>query len=178
MTFPDNDDVNTFGVAEPFLREVCAKMNVSTKSDRGVPASVPKLYDKLFSHLVEPDLQSPTLVLHHPMCMCPLAKRHRDRPHLAERFELFVSGMELINAYSELNDPAEQRRAFDAQGSTDNPPQDEFVSALEFGLPPSAGWGLGVDRLVMVLTNQKSIRDVIFFPTMKPIITADKREKP
>ena len=76
----------------------------------GVEASVPKLYDKLFSHLVEPELTSPTFVLHHPMCMSPLAKRHRDQPHLAERFELFVSGMELINAYTELNNPAEQRR--------------------------------------------------------------------
>lgn len=171
MTFPDNDDVNNFEVVEPFLRETCAKMKVSTTNEQGVEASVPKLYDKLFSHLVEPDLQSPTFVLHHPMCMSPLAKRHRDRPHLAERFELFVSGMELINAYTELNDPAEQRRAFDAQSEARNPLQDEFVSALEFGLPPTAGWGLGVDRLVMLLANQKSIRDVIFFPTMKPIIT-------
>ena len=81
----------------------------------GVEASVPKLYDKLFSHLVEPELKSPTFVLHHPMCMSPLAKRHRDHPHLAERFELFVSGMELINAYTELNNPAEQRQAFDKQ---------------------------------------------------------------
>ena len=149
----------------------------------GVEASVPKLYDKLFSHLVEPELKSPTFVLHHPMCMSPLAKRHRDHPHLAERFELFVSGMELINAYTELNNPAEQRQAFDKQQqhqsevTANNPLQNEFVSALEFGLPPTAGWGLGVDRLVMILANQKSIRDVIFFPTMKPTITTDKREK-
>jgi len=184
LSLPDNHDVNNFQVVEPILRDACAKMNISTTDEQGVEASVPKLYDKLFSHLVEPELTSPTFVLHHPMCMSPLAKRHRDQPHLAERFELFVSGMELINAYTELNNPAEQRQAFDQQqqrhqseAKANNPLQDEFVSALEFGLPPTAGWGLGVDRLVMILANQKSIRDVIFFPTMKPTISTDKREK-
>ena len=137
---------------------------------------MPKLYDKLWSHLVEPELKSPTFVCHHPVCMSPLARPQLQRPHLAERFELFVGGMELINAYSELNDPAAQRRAFERGqeamppgGRIKNPLEEDFVAALESGLPPTAGWGLGIDRLVMLLTGAKSIRDVILFPTMKPI---------
>jgi len=167
--FPDGVDINNYCEAEPFLRDVCASYGVPTTNDKGEVATVPKLYDKLFSQLVEPELKRPTLVCHHPTCMSPLARPQQSRPHLAERFELFVGAMELINAYSELNDPAEQGRAFAKQSPNPNPLQDDFVTALESGLPPTAGWGLGIDRLVMLLTGAKSIRDVILFPTMKPI---------
>jgi len=175
-TFPDGPDVNNYSVAEPFLRDACARMGVQTKSEKGVEAGVPKLYDKLFSQLVEPELKRPTFVCHHPTCMSPLARPQSSRPHLTERFELFVGAMELINAYSELNDPAEQKRAFAKQSTSPNPLQDDFVAALESGLPPTAGWGLGVDRLVMILTGARSIRDVILFPTMKPIPPDQKPE--
>lgn len=169
-TFPD--DPNDFSVVEPFLKDICHRHSISLTSDRGVESSVPKLYDKLFGHFVEPELEEPTFVMHHPRCMSPLAKPHRLNPSLSERFELFVSGMELINAYTELNDPDLQRQAFLDQRQQDeikdNPLQEDFLIALESGMPPTAGWGLGIDRLVMIATNQKSIREVILFPTMRP----------
>jgi lysyl-tRNA synthetase class 2 len=134
----------------------------------------PKLMDEVFKHYVEPSLEAPTLVLDFPIELSPLAKPKRGDAALAERFELFVLGRELANAFSELNDPDDQRRRLEAQGAVraagDEEAQvmdDDYVRALEYGLPPTGGIGLGIDRLVMILAEQPSIRDVILFPQLR-----------
>ena len=136
----------------------------------GLPAEgrAPKLLDRLTGKLVEPGLVQPTLLLHHPAIMSPLAKPHRSVPGLAERFELFLAGQEVCNAYTELNDPAVQRVALASQADLSDPeamvPDEAYCRALEYGLPPTAGWGCGVDRLTAILTNCSHIRDTITFP--------------
>lgn len=134
-----------------------------------------KLLDKLFSDYVEPTLINPTYVLDVPQAISPLVKKHRSRPNLTERADLFVAGFEISPIYSELNDALDQRARFEEQarrreaGDDEEPEQDEdFLLALEYGMPPAAGMGLGVDRLTMLLTNSHSIRDVILFPLLKP----------
>ncbi|XP_040564154.1 lysine--tRNA ligase [Lepeophtheirus salmonis] len=128
-----------------------------------------KILDKLFSHFIEPELTQPTFVLDHPRIMCPLAKPHRSNPELSERFELYMGRQEIINAYTEMNDPGLQRKAFESQKSLQNASliNEEYCSVLDCGLPPTGGWGLGLDRLIMILTNQSSIKEVILFPTLK-----------
>lgn len=134
-----------------------------------------KIIDEIFSEKVEPHLVQPTFIMDYPIELSPLAKRHRDDPKLVERFEPFIGGGEIGNAFSELNDPIDQRERFLAQkellelGDEEAQLLDEdYLRALEYGMPPTTGLGIGVDRLVMLFTNQASIRDVLFFPQMRP----------
>jgi len=134
-----------------------------------------KILDEIFKEKVEPGLVQPTFIIDHPVDLSPLAKRKPDNPSLVERFELFIASREIANAFSELNDPMDQRQRFQAQvaakaqGDEEAHWMDEdFVRALEYGMPPAAGEGIGIDRLVMLLTNSQSIRDVILFPQLKP----------
>jgi len=134
-----------------------------------------KLIDSLFGEFVEPQLQQPTFVVDFPIEISPLAKPKRGNPELAERFELFIRGKELANAFSELNDPEDQRRRFEAQtrareAGDDEAHQidDDYVRALEYGMPPTGGCGIGIDRLVMLLAEQPSIRDVVLYPMLRP----------
>jgi lysyl-tRNA synthetase class 2 len=122
------------------------------------------LVDELVSKHVEPSLTEPTLLLDYPVELSPFAKSHRSEPGLVERFEAYVGGMEIANAFTELNDPDEQRARFEAAGQ---PPDEAFLSALEHGMPPTGGIGIGIDRLVMALSGKRSIREVVLFPAMR-----------
>ena len=159
------------GQSEAQLREACARLNVEIDDTMGKG----KLIDAIFGQYCEADLVQPTFICDYPIEMSPLCKRHRDNQDLTERFELFVAGKELCNAYSELNDPIDQLERFQEQMRLSERGDDEamfidmdFVRALEYGMPNCSGMGMGIDRLTMFMTGQTSIQDVLFFPTMRP----------
>lgn len=159
------------GKKEEELRIIAEDLQVEVGPADGVGTII----DEIFSKLVQPSLIQPTFITDYPVEMSPLAKKHRSEPGLVERFELIVNGQELCNAFSELNDPLDQWSRFEEQmklrvrGNEEAQVFDEdFLRALEYGMPPAAGLGIGIDRLAMLMTNQHSIRDVILFPQMKP----------
>jgi len=154
-----------------FLDDLCVKNNI----DCSPPRTSARLLDKLVGELLEVQCNNPTFIIDQPQIMCPLAKYHRTTPGLTERFELFVATKEICNAYTELNDPFVQRAQFEKQALDKAAGDDEaqlidenFCTSLEYGLPPTGGFGLGIDRLVMFLTNSYNIKEVLFFPAMRP----------
>lgn len=162
-------DIST--MEEPELREVCAKLDVPVDDSMGKG----KLIDAIFGEKAEPNLLQPTFITDYPVEMSPLAKKHRSKAGLVERFEAICNGKELCNSFSELNDPIDQRQRFEEQlelgkrGDDESMVLDEdFLRALEYGMPPTAGLGIGIDRLTMIMTNQNSIQDVLLFPQMRP----------
>lgn len=166
--------VDVAGMDEAALRKVCAELNVPVSKEMGVG----KLIDAIFGEYCEKNLIQPTFITDYPVEMSPLTKRHRENPALTERFELFVNGKELANAYSELNDPIDQLERFNEQARLKNAGDDEamyidmdFVRALEYGMPPTSGLGMGIDRLTMMMTGATTIQDVLFFPQMRPQVT-------
>jgi len=154
-----------------FLRIVCEKNNVICAD----PKTTARLLDKLVGEFIEPKCINPTFIMDHPQIMSPLAKYHRNNSSLTERFELFINSKEIVNAYTELNDPIRQRELFleqskeKAKGDDEIPGiDDNFCTSLEYGLPPTGGWGMGLDRLTMFLTDNINIKEVLLFPAMKP----------
>ncbi|MGV3706557.1 MAG: lysine--tRNA ligase [Arcticibacter sp.] len=163
--------IDVSAMDEAGLRQVCRDLNIEVDTSMGKG----KLIDEIFSEKVEANLIQPTFITDYPIEMTPLAKKHRSKDGLVERFELFVRGKEIGNAYSELNDPIDQRARFEDQlllanrGDEEAMAMDEdFLRALEYGMPPTAGLGIGIDRLVMLMTNQSTIQEVLFFPQMRP----------
>ncbi len=167
----ENTGIDVSEMDENGLREVCKKLELETDSSMGKG----KLIDEIFGEKCEGNYLQPTFITDYPVEMSPLCKRHRDNPELTERFELMVNGKELANAYTELNDPIDQRLRFEEQVKLAEKGDDEamyidydFLRALEYGMPPTSGMGIGIDRLVMLLTNQSSIQEVLLFPQMRP----------
>ena len=165
---------------EPEIREVCSNLGVEVDESMGKG----KLIDEIFGEKCESNYIQPTFITDYPVEMSPLCKKHRNNPELTERFELMVNGKELANAYSELNDPIDQKERFEDQVKLAEKGDDEamfidldFVRALEYGMPPTSGMGIGIDRLVMFLCNQPSIQEVLFFPQMKPEVWQNVDQK-
>jgi len=167
----EHTGVDISGMDEDQLREVCKQLGIHVDAKLGKG----KLVDEIFSEKCEAHYVQPTFIIDYPVEMSPLTKKHRSKPGLVERFELMVNGKEIANAYSELNDPVDQRQRFEEQVKLMERGDDEamyidydFLRALEYGMPPTSGIGIGIDRLTMLMTNQPSIQDVLFFPQMKP----------
>jgi len=163
--------IDVSGMTEAELKDICKSLNIEIDTTMGRG----KLIDEIFSEKVEANLIQPTYITDYPLEMTPLAKKHRSKAGLVERFELFVMGKEIGNAYSELNDPIDQRERFEdqlklaARGDHEAMAMDDdFIRALEYGMPPTSGLGIGIDRLVMLMTNQSTIQEVLFFPQMRP----------
>ena len=175
---PDpNDDASL-----PLYLQLFSSHNIPLPA---LPHTLPRLLDALIGEFLEPLCVQPTFLLHHPISLSPLALTDPARPQLTQRWELFIGGREYVNAYSELNDPIDQARRMAAQQQRHDEQGDdeahscdeEYVRAMEYGLPPTGGWGLGVDRLLMLLAGKRHIRDVIFFPVMKPEDGSKKSDK-
>jgi lysyl-tRNA synthetase, class II len=167
----EHTGIDIAGMDEKQLREVCKKLNIEINDTMGKG----KLIDEIFGEKCEGNYIQPTFIIDYPVEMSPLCKKHRSNPDLTERFELMVNGKELCNAYTELNDPIDQLERFQDQLKLSEKGDDEamfidhdFVRALEYGMPPTSGMGIGIDRLTMIMTNQPSIQDVLFFPQMRP----------
>lgn len=163
--------IDITGMDEAQLREVCKQLNIEIDDTMGKG----KLIDEIFGEKCEGTYIQPTFITDYPVEMSPLCKRHRENPELTERFELMVNGKELANAYTELNDPIDQRARFEEQMKLSERGDNEamfidqdFLRAMEYGMPPTSGMGIGIDRLVMLLTGQLAIQEVLFFPTMRP----------
>ena len=170
VTFPPGDQLHT-EASRQWLSDLCEKHNVECSA----PRTANRLIDKLVGEFIESQCINPSFIVGHPQIMSPLAKRHRDIPGLCERFEAFVATKEIANAYTELNDPWIQRENFEEQARQKDAGDDEaqgvdhvFLDALEHGLPPTGGWGLGIDRLVMFLTDSHTIKEVLAFPANRP----------
>jgi len=167
----DHTGIDINGMDEVQLRNVCKELNIEIDETMGKG----KLIDEIFGEKCEGNYIQPTFITDYPYEMSPLCKRHRENPELTERFELMVNGKELANAYSELNDPIDQRERFEEQLKLADRGDDEamfidqdFLRALEYGMPPTSGMGIGIDRLTMFLTGNDSIQEVLFFPQMRP----------
>ena len=167
----DHTGIDISGMDEAQLRAACKSLNIEVDDTMGKG----KLIDEIFGEKCEPHYIQPTFITDYPIEMSPLCKVHRDDPNLTERFELMINGKEIANAYSELNDPIDQRARFEEQMALSAKGDDEamfidqdFLRSLEYGMPPTSGMGIGIDRFTMLLTNQTSIQEVLFFPQMRP----------
>lgn len=173
----DFTSIDITGMDETQLRNVCKQLHIEIDDTMGKG----KLIDEIFGAKCEGNYIQPTFVTDYPKEMSPLTKKHRSNPELTERFELMVNGKEVANAYSELNDPIDQRERFEEQLRLSEKGDDEamfidqdFIRALEYGMPPTSGMGIGMDRLVMLMTGQTTIQEVLFFPQMRPEKTIKK----
>lgn len=167
----ENTGYDLDGKSEEEIRDICKKLGMEIDETMGKG----KLIDEIFGQFCEGTFIQPTFIIDYPIEMSPLTKMHRSKPGLTERFELMVNGKELANAYSELNDPIDQEERFKEQMKLADKGDDEamiidkdFLRALQYGMPPTSGIGIGIDRMVMLMTGQESIQEVLFFPQMKP----------
>ena len=167
----ENTGIDINGMNEEQLREVCKQLEIEIDPSMGKG----KLIDEIFGAKCEGNYIQPTFITDYPVEMSPLCKRHRNNPELTERFELMINGKEVANAYTELNDPIDQRARFEEQMMLAGRGDDEamvidqdFLRALEYGMPPTSGMGIGIDRFVMLLTGQTQIQEVLLFPQMRP----------
>jgi lysyl-tRNA synthetase class 2 len=176
----EHTGINISGLEEEEIRGVCQRLGIHVDKSMGKG----KMIDEIFSEKCEDHFIQPTFIIDYPVEMSPLTKKHRNIPGVVERFELIINGKEMANAYTELNDPIEQRQRFEEQAALMERGDDEamfidydFLRALEYGMPPTSGIGFGIDRLAMLLTNQPSIQDVLLFPQMRPERTEGEPKK-
>ena len=159
---------NEISENKDYLKSYCSTKKIKLSSNQ----SIVSIHLEIFEKLVEKQFIDPTFVTHYPTEVSPLSRSFDDNPDLVERFELFIAGREIANGFSELNDPVEQSKRFKAQVEIDDEEKmnydEDFITALEYGMPPTAGAGIGIDRLIMLFTNSPSIRDILLFPHMKP----------